>query len=53
MFKTRNGKTFIVTSDERIKVGDKVEIDGNVYAVKQIIMNTKPNSDNDIALVVD
>ena len=53
MFNTRNGKTFIVNSDEKIKVGDRVEIDGNMYAVKQIIMNTKPHRDNDIALVVN
>lgn len=53
MFNTINGKTFIVNSDEKIKVGDRVEIDGNMYAVKQIIMNTKPHRDNDIALVVN
>lgn len=53
MFNTRNGKTFIVNSDEKIKVGDRVEIDGNMYAVKQIIMKTKPHRDNDIALVVN
>ena len=52
MFNTRNGKTFIVESDSKIKVGDMVEIDNSLYWVKSIIMNTKPCQKNDVALVV-
>lgn len=52
IFDTRNGKTFIVESDSKIKVGDTVEIDNSIYRVKSIIMNTKPCQKNDIAIVV-
>lgn len=52
IFDTRNGKTFIVESDSKIKVGDIVEIDNSIYRVKSIIMNTKPCQKNDIAIVV-
>ena len=52
IFDTRNGKTFIVESYSKIKVGDTVEIDNSIYRVKSIIMNTKPCQKNDIAIVV-
>jgi len=51
-YNTSRGKTFVFETDSIIKIGDKIEINGTIHRVKNIILPTVPSEKNIVSVIV-
>ncbi len=51
-FSTSFGVAFVINTKEPMKVGQKIEIDNDVYEIKRIIMQSHPSENNLITVFV-
>ena len=51
-FDTSFGTVFVIEYTENIRVGQKISIDGNVYEVKKVLLQTRPDGRELISVFV-
>ena len=53
MFNTSHGLAFVIEYSKPIKAGQEIMIDGEVYKIKRIFMQSTPSENELVTLFVD